>query len=205
LGKARQVRRPAQRHDALHCNGPGDLALLWQVGDQLCLDAWRWLHLVADDDGAFRGRQAKDRAHQRRLAGAVRADQADKLALADGEGDAVQHFATAEIGVEIGDGKQRHSIVLRERQISHRKNGAPTMAVRTPSFRSRSGAISRTRMSAASSIAAPPRALAGSRRDGILPTSGRKMCGTTSPTKPIAPATAVAAPTEAAVPPTARS
>ena len=55
-------------------------------------------------------------------------------------------------------------------------------------------------ISAASSIAAPPKAEAGSSRDGRAPTHGRRICGTTNPTKPTAPATATPAPTAAAVP-----
>lgn len=46
---------------------------------------------------------------------------------------------------------------LRIDQIRCRKKGAPTSAVRTPSFRSRSGAISRVATSAASRTAAPER------------------------------------------------
>ena len=76
-----------------------------------------------------------------------------------------------------------------------RNTGAPTSAIITPSFRSWSGRITRTATSAASTSAAPPSAAAGSSREGSPPLSPRKRCGTTSPTKPIAPATAVAAPT----------
>ena len=49
-------------------------------------------------------------------------------------------------------------------------------------------------------MAAPPSALAGSSRPGRCRASGRSMCGTISPTKPMMPVTAVAAPTLSAVP-----
>jgi len=49
-------------------------------------------------------------------------------------------------------------------------------------------------------MTAPPRPETNSRVDGFPLTNGRNKCGTTNPTKPIAPQTAVAAPTEEATP-----
>ena len=75
-------------------------------------------------------------------------------------------------------------------------------AVKTPSFKSRSGNKPCAALSANKTIAAPPKADAGSNREGTPPIKGRKICGTTNPTNPIAPVTAVAAPTDSAVPDT---
>ena len=49
-------------------------------------------------------------------------------------------------------------------------------------------------------MTAPPRPETNRRVDGFPFTSGLNKCGTTNPTKPIAPQTAVAAPTEEATP-----
>ncbi len=53
---------------------------------------------------------------------------------------------------------------------SHRKNGAPMSAVTTPSRTSLKGEKRRSVTSAASTSAAPPKALAGKRRRGSWPT-----------------------------------
>jgi hypothetical protein len=62
--------------------------------------------VVAEDGDAARGRprQAGEDADQRRLAGAVRAEQAEELALLDVEADVVEgaHVA-ARRGVRLGD------------------------------------------------------------------------------------------------------
>src|SRR5690606_5990818 len=137
------------------------------------------------------------------LASPIRADQADKLTGSDIKRCALQHAFAAELCMKITDAEQPHIPTLLERWTSHRKKGAPMSAVRTPIFRSRPGAITRTRTSAVRSTAAPPSALTGRSLDGTEPTSGRNICGTTKPIKPMAPLTETAAPTEAAVPTTA--
>ena len=55
---------------------------------------------AGERDAAFaRARIAEDRHHQRRLAGAVRADQRDDLAVADFDVDALQRGDVAVIGL----------------------------------------------------------------------------------------------------------
>ena len=74
------------------------------------------------------------------------------------------------------------------------KNGAPTSAVMMPTSTSDGRATTRPTTSAAVSRIAPTRVEKGSSQRWSIPTSSRQTCGTTSPTKPIGPATAVAAP-----------
>ena len=55
------------------------------------------------DAAGGRADQAGDGLQQRRLAGAVRADQRDDLALRDVEGDVVQHLDLAVAGAQPSD------------------------------------------------------------------------------------------------------
>ena len=90
--------------------------------------------------------------------------------------------------------RKRHAL-RRVRNSRCRKNGVPINAVTTPSFSSLLVGITRTSTSAAVSSTAPASADGTRSFDGRAPVHGRRMCGTTSPTKPIAPLTATQAPT----------
>src|SRR5690606_30767162 len=191
----RSVRPPggaAKGYKVCDRDRPGDLAPLRQEGHGAGAGPGRLLRKVRS---ALMRQKPQSGAQKRGLAGTIRADQPDEFARAYGEGDILDHGATATAHGQVLQRKQCHASTLRIFQIRWRKNGAPTSAVRTPSFRSRSGAISRVAISAASSTAAPPSAEAGKSREGLAPTSGRSTCGTTRPTNPIAPATATDAPT----------
>src|SRR4029077_17755523 len=59
--------------------------------------------LAAKLDGALRGNQAHDRLARRRPADAVAPEQADDLAVADVEVDAMQDVALAVISVQVSD------------------------------------------------------------------------------------------------------
>ena len=53
--------------------------------------------------------RAGDGAQKRRLAGAVRADERDRLAFLDAEADAAHGLQLAVAGFETFDGKKRHT------------------------------------------------------------------------------------------------
>ena len=64
---------------------------------------------VEGDRAGIGAVDAGDGLHQRRLAGAVVADQADHLAGRDGEVDAVQHVDRAKALADAGEREQRHT------------------------------------------------------------------------------------------------
>ena len=59
-------------------------------------------------------RLAADRHHQRRLAGAVGADQGDDLALVDLEVDAAERDDLAVVGADAADGEERARLIRRD-------------------------------------------------------------------------------------------
>src|SRR5690606_38703232 len=100
--------------------------------------------------------KAEGGAEQGGLAGAIRPDQADEFAAADGAVNAAQHRLAAQIDFQILHFQQFHGRLLLVCQTSQRKKGAPTMAVSTPSFRSLPGLTILASTSAARSTLAPP-------------------------------------------------
>src|SRR5262249_38886612 len=143
--------------------------------------------------------QIGENAQQGGLARSVRPDQTDHFAGTNRHVDLAQQRHAAEahckpLGFDL------HYSSLRNRKIKLNRNGAPIIAVTTPSFSSGSTGNRRMPISAASVSAAPPRPLTHSRRPGRYATSGRRMWGTTRPTNPIDPVTATALPTANAVP-----
>ena len=99
--------------------------------------------LEADRAGAWR-KGAGEHAEQRRLAGAVRADNADRLVGAHGEVDVVEHHKRAEALVDAGGGENRLLLRMRsrsdprQRSISRCKAGAWRRPARSGRWRSRS-------------------------------------------------------------------
>ena len=71
-------------------------------------------------------------------------------------------------GRDVLEGQRGAHASLRRRRISQRKNGAPSIAVTTPSRSWPSGAISRTATSAAVTSTAPPSAEGRISRDGSI-------------------------------------
>ena len=65
---------------------------------------------VEADRALARRRQPRDRAQRRRLAGAVRADQRDDLALLDLERDALERLDVPVEGVDVLELEQRHRL-----------------------------------------------------------------------------------------------
>src|SRR6056297_1781132 len=193
----------AKCDQSLDSDAPLAAATLGQIGQQSCEMVPRQpLQVVSKDRDLPRlpALEATERAQQRCLARAVGADQTHHLAFLQAEIYPGEDRNATTADGDAGARKQAHSNSRRSRTIRNRKNGAPTSAVSTPSFNSCAGENARTAISANSNIAPPPRALAGNNALGRSPTSGRSKCGTTKPTNPMAPATAVAAPTDSAVP-----
>src|SRR5690554_6085087 len=91
---------------------------------------------------------------------------------------------------------------LRSFHTSQMNSGAPSREVSTPSFSSRPGGNRRTPISARQTRMAPASAAGINKRSGRCCTSGRRICGTSRPTKPILPATATDEPTSMAAPST---
>ena len=115
-------------------------------------------------------------AQQRRLAGAVGADQAGELARSERAIDARERGAAGEPDFDSARDDAHHAS-FRRRSISPNRNGAPISAVATPSLSSGWSGTRRTATSAAESTIAPPKPLASSSRPGRWPTSGRSRCG----------------------------
>ena len=85
------------------------------------------MSLAVEDDAALaRARIAEDRHHQRRLAGAVGADQGDDLALVDVEVDALERHDVAVEGLDAAHGR-------RERRGGHSPTSASTVSTSSSS------------------------------------------------------------------------
>src|SRR6202044_3629281 len=96
--QANKVAR-SQRHVGI------ELELLWYVADQRVAPRAR---RGSDQHGAVRRcLQAKDHAEQRRLAGAVWADQAGELAGIDREADVAQDLAAGQADADLVDREDR--------------------------------------------------------------------------------------------------
>jgi hypothetical protein len=101
----------AAEHDVLaHAHGPEQRQVLKGPADAEGGDAvGRRLHQRAalETDRAFAERvEAREAVEERRLAGAVRSDEADDAAAADGEGHLVQRRDAAEADRDVGDLEQ---------------------------------------------------------------------------------------------------
>src|SRR5262249_13674694 len=77
-------------------------------------------HAVEQDVALGRVVDAAEAIEERGLAGAVRADQAQELALGEIEGDAVERDDAAKAHADIFDGKQRRATALRGGSIDAR-------------------------------------------------------------------------------------
>src|SRR6185503_1026412 len=144
----------------------------------------RHVALVGDEPG--------DRAEQRRLPGAVRADQRDPFpALHDGA-DVADDGPSAERhghGVEFDRFHARPPRVRRTKA----KNGAPKRAVITPIGTSAGASAVRATTSARIRNPAPTTNDSGSSPRYDVPTTSRIACGTMIPTNAMRPQTATAA------------
>src|SRR5439155_1765815 len=140
---------------------------------------------------ALQRRQAEDRASQRRLAAAVRADDGDELTLADRQVDAVER-RQAHPG--ISDGRvPRLENHRSERRRRRAKSGTPTSAVTAPTGSSSGRATVRAAVSASTRNPPLARNTAGRRRRCAGPRAPRSAWGATRPTNPITPQTATLA------------
>src|SRR5689334_14741909 len=211
------MRMAAERDDGGDRHRPVEDVPLRQIGDAARALARRERaeRTAVDRDPAFRRLQAGQRANERRLAGAVRADQHAELAGPQVEGHAIHDEPVAKPDDHVGSVQPRRAHVAapssrrRSRKIIAMKNGTPISAVTTPSLSSMAVALglagtSRTAISAAMSSTAPIKVAGRQMRAGSEPTRRRTRCGATSPTNPIEPATATAAPTPSATPITTR-
>src|SRR5688572_7997932 len=148
------------------------------------------IFLFERNDSAVGGKQAEQGAEKRRLAAAVRTEDAHYFACRHSEA----HVATDDAAGEP-EGKvfySEHYQLLRARAKSQRKKGVPISAVRTPGGTS-IVAIVRQSVSTASRNAAPSSMASGSSRPKSGPTRRRAACGIRSPTQPMMPLTATAA------------
>src|SRR5262249_27593864 len=127
---------------------------------------------------------------QRGLARTVLAEDGGDLALRDLGVEPRERGSRPVARGEAARGEDRHRL----RRRSHAKSGAPTAAVTAPIGSSAGANRLRASASAATSSAAPEIAETGSRTRWSLPTARRAAWGTRSPTKPMTPANATAAP-----------
>ena len=136
--------------------------------------------------------QARDRARERRLAGAVGADDGDELARVDGQVGAVEDLDVARAHVHVARLEQ-----------TGRVTRPPAAATGTAARRARPSAARPAARSAparraracrpATSSAAPATALAGITKRWLeVPPASRTRCGMTRPRKPSRPASAAA-------------
>src|SRR6266498_6099342 len=132
----------------------------------------------------------RDDLEQRGLARAVLAQDGHDPAACDGRGKSSQCECRPVRRLEAARLEQRHGFL----NSSHANSGAPSAAVTAPIGSSAGANEVRANASAATSNAAPESAETGSRTRWSLPAAARAACGTSSPTKPITPAKATAAP-----------
>ena len=228
-GQQPLVRRPAHHDRLAHREGPVEPRLLGDEGaDPGHLAARRGGRVEAaqPDRAGLRREQPGHQADERRLAGAVGAEQADELALAGREGDAVHRGARAvaeadlaQVDDRIGPGGHRarglaaasgRAAARGSRHASGLAAGGPAEQPQEegPAHEGGHRADRRLGAEAAGRRGAPRRRPAPGRRRRSSaetgrsrrwsgPTSRRATCGTMSPTKPTSPASATAAPVAA--------
>src|SRR5207237_10764309 len=145
--------------------------------------------LGATGDGPY---QAEGRTHQRCLAAAVRSQHG--VALARAHLERASHPTVARgVRVAARDAAQGEDQLTVHRRSRNANTGTPSRAVTIPTGSSRGAATVRASVSAAASRIPPVRNAVGSKVRCSRPHTRRQTCGTTSPTKPITPATATAA------------
>src|SRR5690606_29342888 len=192
---ARHVRRAAEHHELPYAEIVVERGELRQVGEPLGAVARGLLEqgTVAQAHGALLGRaQPREHAQQGALAAAVGTHERPDLAGRDGQREPTKQPArgrSVDVGTEVlgPEDHGRPSV----RRSSHRKNGAPARLVSAPGG-STTWWMARSSRSTASSTKAPPRADRGKSRPCSGPPSRRATWGTTRPTKPITPDSAVA-------------
>src|SRR5690606_34751410 len=186
----RQLRRGVlldERHDA----GAGPAGQCEQVA------------AVAQHGARATRLDARERAQRGRLAGAVRPDDGREGAPGGVEVHIVHELALAHPhrqAAHLHACARAHARLLR-RSSSAANTGAPMSAVTIPTGSSRGSNAARASVSAHTRNTAPARAESGSSARLPGPMSSRTACGSTSPTKPIAPETATSAPVSSAPPP----
>ena len=129
------VRRPPEQHVLAHRHPRRHHRHLRNDGD-----APRELapgeppdRLAVQRDRAVVAHEPGDRAQQRRLPRAVRADQRHPLAVLDRERDAVDDRAAAQLDRDVIESERGHDdSILRDVRSTTAKNGAPKNAVTTP-------------------------------------------------------------------------
>src|SRR6185503_12424149 len=131
----------------------------------------------------------EERAQERRLAAAVRTQEADDLARREVELESLAHHAVGESEAEVA-GAERHGRRTPAAR-SAMKTGVPTKAVTTPGGTSVGKSV-RHAVSTPSMNAAPSRIESGISRAKAAPTRSRAACGTARPTQPIVPASETA-------------
>ena len=151
LGEESEPRGPAHQDDLQGGIGEGRRVGLGHIGDPAGNfgpgEAGERLP-GQEHPPALRRQQSEQRLEQRSLAGTVGAEQAEHRAGAGRERDARPDLVPRITDREITR-LERHAHARRPRASSHRKNGAPTTAVRIPSGTS-TWEIVRARVSTAS-------------------------------------------------------
>src|SRR5439155_437128 len=192
-----EQRRAAERDDLAHREREQrveDLRHDRDAASELRAVERRDLAPVQRHAPSVRRQQTREDTQERRFPRAVRTNDRDDLAGADGNVDPAQHLAAAVAGTHPSRDELGQTIIRRDRTRSMRKNGAPTRPVITPTGSSAGGMIDRAARSASTSTVAPAGMLAMTRRRCLAPMRKRTACGTTRPTNPTRPAIATAAP-----------
>ena len=149
------MRRPAEEH-VLRDRHPGrSRRLLRDDGDEAReLRAWEVVDRAAGESDLARERdEPRDGAKERRLAGAVRADEPEPLAVRDDGVDAVHDRLAAEL--DRHRAQVDHAAPPRVVRRTSAKNGAPKNAVTTPSGISAGASAVRAMTSASTRKPAP--------------------------------------------------
>src|SRR5688500_9863212 len=156
-----------------------------------------------------RAQRPRQRAQQRRLADAVRSNEADEVARADGEVEAFEHAPRAAAPAVADDeiprfdrhGAHAMNAPFRARRRTSTTTGAPMSAVTALSGRRPWRLARRARICAISATAAPRMMTAGtSARWSEVPRRPRARCGTATPRKTIGPQNAVTTPASVEAP-----
>src|SRR3569833_3020031 len=173
--------------------------VLAQDADRACDIASRRAPQVVVTENHLTGRRFEgpiDGLEQSGLSAAVRSVHRDVLAFCDAHVDVANRRNVRVAGVDSGEGKLHESpavpVALRRR--TRRKTGTPKTAVRIPIGVSVGPSTTRAAAPAQTRINAPCNAPTGTARRWSAPTRSRARLGTTSPRKPLLPATAPAVP-----------
>src|SRR5690606_38645774 len=196
---ASEVRVPAHRDELADREGEDGLLALRHDADppREFAAAPRLDRPAPEGDPAGIGPdRAEQEPEERRFPGPVRPEDRRDRAGRHDQVDAVER-AAGRAGIPVAEPRRLEDRVphsgLRIRRTT--KTGTPTSAVTTPTGSSAGAAIVLAMVSATRRNAPPAKIDAGSRSRWSLPQRSRIAWGTISPTKPITPATATAAPT----------